>query len=71
MKILKYSVYSALFVLFLTAVFTGQKNTGYFGLSLISVGIVGLIILLYSYNKHYREKGETRHKASLCRAGLV
>jgi len=54
MKILKYSVYSALFVLFLTAVFTGQKNTGYFGLSLISVGIVGLIILLYSYNKHYR-----------------
>ncbi len=54
MKILKFFVYSLLFILSLTIVFIGQKNTGYPGLGQISVGIVGLIILLYSYNKHYK-----------------
>lgn len=53
MKVLKYSIYSILFVLFLAAVFFGQKNTGYFRLSLISVGIVGLILLLKIYNRNY------------------
>ena len=54
MKFIKFSVYSIFLVLFLAAVFFGQKNTGYFGLSLIAVGIVGLIILLYTYNKAYK-----------------
>ena len=54
MKFLKASVCTILFLLFLTIIFIGQKNTGYFGLGLISVGIVGLIMLLFFYNNSYR-----------------
>ncbi len=43
-----------LFVAFLTMIIVGQKQTGYGNLLMMLGGLVGLLSLLYLYNKKYR-----------------
>ncbi|WMC94053.1 DUF6903 family protein [Kineothrix sp. MB12-C1] len=43
-----------LFVTFLTMIIVGQKQTGYGNLLMMLGGLVGLLSLLYLYNKKYR-----------------
>lgn len=42
------------FVISLVLVFVGQRNVGYIGLAIETVGVIGLIFLLYYYNKQYK-----------------
>ncbi len=43
-----------LFVVFLTMIITGQKTVGYKNLVQMLIGLAGLLVLLYSYNKKYQ-----------------
>lgn len=42
------------FALSLIFVFYGQSKVGYFGLALEIIGVIGLIVLLYLYNRKFR-----------------
>lgn len=43
-----------LFVVFVALVIVGQTQIGYGHLVMMLVGLAGLLVLLYSYNKKYR-----------------
>lgn len=47
-------IYGILFIVFMTMVIVGQRHIGYAGLSVQMIGLAGLLILLYLYNKKYR-----------------
>ncbi len=42
------------FIISVIMVFVGQRYTGYIGLATETVGVIGLIFLLYYYNKQYK-----------------
>jgi len=52
--ILKAAINIVLFIAFMTMVVLGQRNIGYVGLSVMMVGLVGLLTQLWAYNRHYR-----------------
>ena len=43
-----------LFIVFLTMIIKGQKTVGYKNLAQMLIGLAGLLVLLYSYNKKYQ-----------------
>lgn len=43
-----------LFVISVALVFIGQKNVGYTGLGMEIIGLVGILIVLYLYNRQYK-----------------
>jgi len=43
-----------LFIAFMTMVILGQRSIGYAGLSVMMVGLIGLLAQLWAYNRHYR-----------------
>ena len=42
------------YIISLALVFIGQRNVGYTGLAMELIGLVGLLVLLYLYNKKYK-----------------
>ncbi|MEG0452990.1 MAG: hypothetical protein RR428_07375 [Coprobacillus sp.] len=42
------------FIVSMALVFIGQRNVGYTGLAMEIIGLIGLLALLYSYNKKYK-----------------
>lgn len=42
------------FIICMGLVIWGQRTTGYFNLAAQLVGLAGLLVLLYTYNKAYR-----------------
>ncbi len=42
-----------LFIIFLAMVILGQKDVGYTGLGIQALGLVGLLSLLYVYNRKH------------------
>ena len=42
------------FIVSFALVFIGQRNVGYQGLAMEMIGLVGLLILLYLYNRKYK-----------------
>ncbi|MDO4701066.1 MAG: hypothetical protein Q4A47_00420 [Erysipelotrichaceae bacterium] len=53
-SIIKNVCLAILFIVSLWLVFYGQKKIGYFGLGLQVLGIIGLLINLYIYNRQYK-----------------
>lgn len=54
MQLIGRAINIILFVAFLTMIIVGQKQTGYGNLLMMLAGLVGLLSLLYLYNKKYR-----------------
>ncbi|KXU51607.1 hypothetical protein HMPREF3037_00907 [Candidatus Stoquefichus sp. KLE1796] len=44
----------AIFIISFALLFYGQKNVGYMGLTLELIGLAGLVLILYIYNKRYK-----------------
>lgn len=44
----------AIFIVSMALIFIGQKDTGYPGLGMEVVGIVGLVSVLFIYNKRFK-----------------
>lgn len=44
------------FALCIYLIIIGQRMIGYFGLGLMILGLVGLLLMLYSYNQRYIKK---------------
>ena len=42
------------FIVSIVLVFMGQANVGYTGLAMELIGLAGLLILLYLYNRKYK-----------------
>ena len=43
-----------IFIISFALLFYGQKNVGYMGLTLELIGLAGLVLILYIYNKRYK-----------------
>ena len=43
-----------IFFVFFGLLFYGQRHVGYMGLTLELIGLAGLIVILYMYNKRYK-----------------
>lgn len=54
MKWLKSAVIAAIFVLCIVLIVVGQKHIGVFGLLVMIAGLVGILALLYMYNRKYK-----------------
>ncbi|EOT41189.1 DUF6903 family protein [Enterococcus dispar] len=50
----KYWFQVAVFIICFLLIIYGQKNIGYTGLALQLLGLVGLLSLLWRYNKNYQ-----------------
>ena len=50
----KYWFQVAVFIICFLLIIYGQKNIGYTGLALQLLGLVGLLNLLWRYNKNYQ-----------------
>lgn len=51
---LKSTIMIILFIVCLSLIIIGQKNVGYPGLAMEFVGLIGLLIDLYVYNKDHK-----------------
>lgn len=54
---MKYAIrllYLLIFIVSIVLIVTGQRNIGYTGLLTMLVGIAGILVLLYLYNKKYQ-----------------
>jgi len=47
-------LYLIVFIVSMTLIITGQRNIGPAGLLTMLVGLVGILVLLYLYNKKYQ-----------------
>lgn len=54
MKWLVRIIYLMIFVLSMTLIITGQRNIGVTGLVCMLIGLVGILVLLYLYNKKFQ-----------------
>lgn len=52
-KWIKGLLYAVFFVIFMVMVIGGQRHIGYAGLCVQMIGLIGLLVLLYLYNKKY------------------
>ncbi|WP_187117157.1 DUF6903 family protein [Candidatus Stoquefichus massiliensis] len=43
-----------IFIVSFALLFYGQKHIGYMGLTLEFIGLIGLVTILYIYNKRYK-----------------
>lgn len=44
----------AIFIISMALIFIGQKDTGYPGLGLEALGLIGLVSVLFMYNKRFK-----------------
>ncbi|WP_196812028.1 DUF6903 family protein [Schleiferilactobacillus shenzhenensis] len=51
---LKILINAVLFILFMALVIGGQQHIGYAGLGVMLIGLAGLLVLLWRYNKSYQ-----------------
>ena len=47
-------VYLLVFIISMTLIVTGQRSIGPLGLLFMLIGLVGILLLLYLYNKKYQ-----------------
>ena len=52
--VLKIVINVILFIAFMTMVVLGQRSIGYAGLSVMMIGLIGLLGQLWAYNRQYR-----------------
>lgn len=52
-KILKWVLYLVVFIISMGLIAVGQRTTGFGYLLLMCVGLAGVLLLLYLYNKKY------------------
>lgn len=53
MKYIIRIIYLLIFIASMVLIVTGQRNIGYTGLLTMLVGLAGILVLLYLYNKKY------------------
>ena len=51
---IKSMVMVVVFIICLSMIILGQRNVGYTGLGVEFVGLLGLLIILYIYNKEHK-----------------
>ena len=67
-KILKITGAIAAFIISIALVVLGQRNIGLDGLVVMLIGLTGLLVLLYLYNRGYtKEERDTAKRLKLAR----
>lgn len=51
---IKKLLYTVVFILSMTLVIKGRSINGYIGLSVMMIGLIGILSELYLYNKRYQ-----------------